>query len=224
MSPTPRRIAIIHALQDSQVPTWTAFRAGWPEAYIFNLMDDSLPRDLVVDGLEPLKDRFMRLGRYAADTSTGGHQTDAILFTCSAFGPALQAVQKALSIPVLRPNETAFEEALQGGQRIGLMTTFGPALPPLKVEVEEMAAERELRPQIFTTVAEGALEALQAGRTEEHDRIAAEAACRLPPVDVLVLGQFSLARAANAIKARGVKNVITTPESAVRKLRRVLNA
>ena len=52
--PTKYRIALIHALQDSQRPTWAAFQAGWPEAEIFNLMDDSLPRDLLVDGMDPV--------------------------------------------------------------------------------------------------------------------------------------------------------------------------
>lgn len=216
------RIAVIHALQDSQRPTWAAFEAGWPEAQVFNLMDDSLPKDLVVDGMDPLVERFLNLGHYAAGAGPAKHKTDAILFSCSAFGPALQAVQKALPIPVLRPNEAAFEEALESGNRIGLMTTFGPAMPPLRVELEEMAAARGLKPEIFTEVAEGALPALQAGNGEEHDRIAGEAAMRLPPVDVLVLGQFSLARAAPAIRKRLGVNVITTPDSAVRKLRRVL--
>jgi Asp/Glu/hydantoin racemase len=218
------RIALIHALQDSQQPTWAAFRAGWPEANVFNLMDDSLPHDLVVDGMDPLVDRFLNLGNYAANMRVGGQKTDAILFSCSAFGPALKAVQRSLSIPVLRPNEAAFEEALERGKRIGLMVTFGPALPPLKAELEEMAAERGLRPEISTAVAQGALEALQAGRPDDHDAIAAETASRLPPIDVLVLGQFSLARAVPAITARRSIHIITTPDSAVRKLRRVLKA
>jgi Asp/Glu/hydantoin racemase len=218
------RIALIHALQDSQRPTWTAFQSGWPEADIFNLMDDSLPRDLQVDGMDPLVNRFLNLGNYAANMEVGGHKTNAILFSCSAFGPALKAVQRSLSIPVLRPNEAAFEEALESGKRIGLMVTFGPALPPLKAELEEIAKERGLQPEIITGVAKGALEALQAGRAGEHDEIAAETASGLPPVDVLVLGQFSLARAAPAITARRSVRIITTPDSAVRKLRKLLKA
>jgi hypothetical protein len=50
-------------------------------------------------------------------------------------------------------------------------------------------------------VAKGALAALQAGRGDEHDRIVADTAARLPHVDALVLGQFSPARAAKAIPA-----------------------
>jgi Asp/Glu/hydantoin racemase len=219
-----RRIALIHALQDSQRPTWAAFQAGWPEAEIFNLMDDSLPRDLVVDGMDPLVNRFLSLGNYAANVQVGGRKTDAILFSCSAFGPALKAVQTSLSIPVLRPNEAAFEEALEHGKCIGLMVTFEPALHPLQAELKEMARERGLRPQIVTGVAKGALEALQAGRAGEHDEIAAATAVDLPAIDVLVLGQFSLARAVPAITARRKVHVITTPDSAVRKLRKVLKA
>ena len=220
------RIVIIHALQDSQVPIWNAFKSGWPEPEIYNLMDDSLSADLAAEGtLTPaMTQRFLTLARYAASVGPGDRRADAILFSCSAFGPAIEEVKKALPIPVLRPNEAAFEEALGAGRRLGLMVTFAPALPPLKAELESMAAERGLAPEIFTAVAEGALQALQSGRPEEHDRIAAETASRMPPLDALVLGQFSLARAKPAIEARGVRPVFTTPASAVAKLKRVLAA
>jgi Asp/Glu/hydantoin racemase len=218
------RIVVIHALQDSQVPIWNAFAAGWPDAQIHNLMDDSLSADLASEGrLTPaMVERFLTLGRYAASVGPGDRRADAILFSCSAFGPAIDAVKQALPIPVLRPNEAAFEDALASGRRLGLLVTFGPSLPSLKAELESMAAERGLRPEIVGAVADGALAALQAGRPEEHDRIAAEAASRMPPVDAIVLGQFSLARAAAAIEARRGDPVITTPASAVAKLRRLL--
>jgi hypothetical protein len=40
--------------------------------------------------------------------------------------------------------------------------------------------------------------------------------------DVIALGQFSLARAAQAIAAATGRRVLTTPDSAVNKLRRLL--
>src|SRR5699024_5051197 len=49
MSHAPR-IALIHALTDSQVPAWQAFEAYWPEADIHNVLDDSLAMDLAAEG------------------------------------------------------------------------------------------------------------------------------------------------------------------------------
>ena len=113
---TGPRIALIHALRESQVPIWEAFAADWPEARTTNLLDDSLSADLAAEGelTADMIGRFLTLGRYAASTGA-----DAILFTCSAFGPAIAAVQQDLDIPVLTPNEAAFEEAIAHGSQIG---------------------------------------------------------------------------------------------------------
>jgi Asp/Glu/hydantoin racemase len=219
--PVPARIVLIHALRDSQVPTWAAFAKGWPEAEIHNLLDDSLSADLAAEGSlkRDMIERFLTLGRYAAGTAAQGHKTDAILFTCSAFGPAIDAVKKDLAIPVLKPNEAAFEQALACGHRIGLLVTFAPALPAMQSELEAMAKARNIPLQFTGRVAEGALAALQAGRPEEHDRLVAATAAEMPPLDALVLGQFSLARAAPTIAPVKGRAVFTTPEAAVAKLK-----
>jgi Asp/Glu/hydantoin racemase len=220
------RVVLIHALRDSQVPAWTAFAAGWPEAAVYNLLDDSLSADLAADAVltDRMVDRFLTLGRYAAASGAQGRSTDAVLFTCSAFGPAIARVKQELSIPVLRPNEAAFEAAVEAGSRIGLIVTFPASLPPLRAELEAIGRERGQELTITAVVAEGALAALQAGRGEEHDHLVAEAATRLPGVDALVLGQFSLARAAKAIPSLQGRVVLTTPDSAVEKLRRLCSA
>lgn len=85
-----------------------------------------------------------------------------------------------------------------------------------------MARARNLAPSITTIVAEGALQALQCGNVAQHDRIAASTAATLRDIDVLVLCQFSLARAAQAIAPVAGRIVLTTPGSAVAKLKRLL--
>lgn len=222
----PSRVVLIHALRESQAPAWKAFAGGWPEAAIYNLLDDSLSADLAADGAltDRMVERFLTLGRYAAASGAKGETTDAILFTCSAFGPAIMRVKEGLPIPVLRPNEAAFEAAVDAGDRIGLIVTFAASLPPLQAELEAIGKERGRTLTIVPAVAEGALAALQAGDGDEHDRIVAEVATRLPQVDALVLGQFSLARAAAAIAPLEGRRVLTTPDSAVAKLRALLSA
>lgn len=218
--PTPR-IALIHALEESVLPARAAFAAHWPQAQAFDLLDTSLAIDLAARGRldQAMTERFLTLGRYAAATEGTAGPAQAILFTCSAFGPAIDAVKRALPIPVLRPNESAFAEALALGGRIGLIVTFAPSLPSLTQELAEMAG----RPvDVEGIVVDGALAALKTGDGATHDRLVAQAAARLTGIDTLILGQFSLARAKPAIEAATGLRVVTTPEAAIRGLKRAL--
>ncbi|WP_067012972.1 aspartate/glutamate racemase family protein [Marinomonas spartinae] len=218
---TQPRIALIHALEESIAPAREIFAQEWPEAFCFDLLDTSLAIDLAEAGTldDNMMQRFSDLADYAARTTGKADKTDAILFTCSAFGPAIDAVKGQLSIPVLRPNESAFAEAIAMGSRIGLMVTFGPSLPALKAELEAMAAEQGKAISIYPILVEGALAALKNGDANTHNRLVAEACSQLPDIDVLVLGQFSLAKAAPSLREQLTLPVLTTPQSAVNALR-----
>lgn len=93
---------------------------------MFDLLDTSLATDLVHSQqlTNDIVERFKTLGRYARNTSGVGGGTKGILFTCSAFGPAIEAVKREMDVPTLRPNESAFREALDGGQRIAVVVSF----------------------------------------------------------------------------------------------------
>lgn len=210
------RIALIHALRHSPPPVEAAFARLWPEAVLMNLLDDSLSADLARDGaLAPrMTERFLALARYAAGTGAAG-----ILFTCSAFGPCIEAVVADLApMPVLKPNEAMIEEAAAMGGTVGLLATFAPTL-------DTMPPEFPAGMRVVPRLAEGALAALDRGDAAEHDRLAAAAARGLDAeCGAVALAQFSLARAAPAVAAATGLPVLTTPDSAVRKLRRLLGA
>lgn len=218
------RIALIHALEESVLPARQAFAEHWPDAFCFDLLDTSLAIDLAdVGRLEStMFDRFQDLAHYSLAYEGKAGRTQAILFTCSAFGPAIDAVKASLSIPVLRPNEAAFEEALELGDRIGLLVTYGPSLEALRDELSAMAEARGRQVQIESVLVDGALAALKSGNGPLHDQLAAQACRDLGPLDVLILGQFSLARAATAIQAIVPMPVLTTPGCAIRMLRQRL--
>jgi hypothetical protein len=207
------RIALIHAIRHSQPPIEAAFARLWPEAELMNLLDDSLSADLSKEGAltTGMTDRFLALIRYAVGTGANG-----VLFTCSAFGPCIEACAAAFpTIPVLKPNEAMIEEAVGHGGRIGLLATFEGTLA-------SMTAKFPLGTDLEPRHVAGALAALDRGDTVEHDRLATEAARRLQGCGTIALAQFSLARAAAAIAAATGRRVLTTPESAVRRLRQRL--
>lgn len=226
MSKQTPRIALIHALEESVPPIHAAFAEVWPDASIFDLLETSLAPDRALAGHcdETIVDRFRVLSRYAADTCGVGGATRAILFTCSAFGPAIDAVKTELSIPVFKPNEAAFKEALAIGNRIGLCVTFEPSLGSLAFELEQMASVAGRSVSITPILAEGALSALTSGDGDAHDRLVLGACSDLKDVDVLVLGQFSLARAAEPLRRVSDVPILTTLHSAVRALKERLCA
>lgn len=211
------RITLIHALKHSIVPIEASFARLWPDARLMNLLDDSLSADLARDGglTDAMTERFLRLGRYAAGTGS-----DAILFTCSAFGPAIERAASGLPIPVLKPNEAMFDAAMACGQRIGMLTTFAPSVASLQAEFDEAASSRKPRPRLTTLVVERAMQALRDGDVATHNRLLAEKVGELGPCDAVMLAQFSTSLAAKDVQAKLAVPVLTAPDAAVRKLRK----
>ena len=209
------RIALIHALAHSPGPINAALARDWPEALRMNLLDDSLSADLARSGRldGPMTQRFLALADYAV-----GCGADGILFTCSAFGPCIEAAaRRHAAIPVLKPNEAMVDEAAALGVPIGLLASFGPTL-------QSMPPEFPSETRLLTDLADGAMAALDRGDGPAHDARVVEAACRLARqgAGAIALAQFSLARARDAVAAATGLPVLTTVDSAVRRLRQRL--
>ena len=216
------RIALIHALTHSLAPINDALARSWPEATRVNLLDDSLSADLARSGTldAAMTQRFITLADYAVNTGA-----DAILFTCSAFGRCIDAVKvRHAGIPVLKPNEAMIDEAValaheRGGSngKIGLLASFAPTLP-------SMLSEFPAGVQVQTALAESAMAALNRGDMAAHDTAVLEASDRLVAAgcSVIALAQFSMARTAAAAAAHTGLPVLTTPDTAVRRLRVLL--
>ncbi len=88
------RISLIHAMAASVPPTEETFRRPWPDPTLMNLLDDSLAPDLASEGALTLS-VTRRVHALAYDAASTG--SDAVLFTCSAFGPFIEACQRALA-------------------------------------------------------------------------------------------------------------------------------
>jgi Asp/Glu/hydantoin racemase len=211
------RIALIHALTLSMSPVAQAFAELWPEAETFNVLDDALSVDRERAGaLTPkIDERISQLARYAMRCDS-----KAILFTCSAFGPAIEAVARWSAIPVLKPNEAMFNEALERSGRTGMLLTFPPSVESMKAEFKAQAAGKEHSLEVICVPE--AMAAAQRGDNAEQGRLLAQAAAKAGPFDALMLGQFSMAPTQAAVQAAVACPVLTSPSSAVRALKRQL--
>ena len=210
------RIALIHATPAAVGPIVAEFAAAWPAADLVNILDDSLSKDRARDGrlTAAMERRFDVLSDYALSLGA-----DAILFTCSAFGPAIERVASRLAVPVLKPNEAMFAEALTSGRRIGMLATFAPSIPSMEDEFRADAARAGAAVELRSRLVPGALDALNAGRPDEHARHIVEAARALGECDAIMLAQFSMAPVADALRRAVTRPILTSPASAVAKLK-----
>lgn len=223
----PPRIALVHATALAIEPIADAFARLWPEARLTNLLDDSLSADRAAAGAltEAMVERFRVLARYCGDSGA-----DAILFTCSAFGPAIEAARDAVQIPVVKPNEGMLGEALdaaaRGAGRLAMVATFEPSLDSMAGELKALAGGRGQSIELRTRHVPGAMPALDAGNGDRHDRLidlALDDWDEWRECDALLLAQFSMARAGPALRKRVRVPVLASTDSAVAAVRRAID-
>lgn len=213
------RIALIHASRAAMQPSEDAFAELWPEAERINLLDDSLGIDLERDAklTIPMFRRFRELTEYAE--SIGAH---GILYTCSAFGEAIEAARASRSMPILKSHEAMYLEAIERGARVALLGTFEPSLALMRQEFMALVRDAGRDTVLETICVPEARFALEAGDATSHDELLAARATELGTCDAVMLAQFSTARAAPAIQRAIDEPVLTAPAAAVQLLKQLL--
>lgn len=216
------RIVLIHATPVAMQPVHDAFAESWPDAEPVDLLESSLSPDRAAadDLTKALTDRLCELAAYAERRSGAA----GILFTCSAFGAAIEEAARRTAIPVLKPNEAMFAAALTRGGRVGLLATFAPSLASMTAEFEEMRAAAGSDAELITHVVPEAMARLRAGDAEAHNRLLAEGANELADCNVVLLAHFSTSRALPAVEAVLDCPVLTAPHAAVAALQRRVEA
>ena len=222
---TALRIALIHATPLAIDPIKEAIARHWPDVQCQHLLDDSLSQDRVREGqLTPaMVQRFVTLARYCQGAGANG-----ILFTCSAFGPAIDTAGQATGLPTLKPNEAMFEQALAlpaptGVLRLGLVATFEASIPSMSEEFEALAAQRGVKVVLHSVFVPQAMADLAAGQAESHHQRIAHSLSQLPACDGIMLAQFSMAAAQPLCQQHASVPVLSSPDCAVTALQQAMH-
>jgi hypothetical protein len=226
------RIALIHATPLAVTPINEAFTKLWPKTVLMNLLDDSLSADHAKNKgvlTQAMIQRFIDLAKYAKGTGA-----DAILFTCSAFGPAIEIARNEVGIPTLKPNEAMFDDAIslaeQNSGDIALIATFEASLAPMAAEFEELSTQRKFIRTLTKHFVPDAMAALAKGDAGTHHCLITNKAATLSNTSIILLAQFSMAAAKPIVDAKLATDgkskivVLTSPDCAVLSLQRTLQA
>jgi hypothetical protein len=215
------RIFLVHANPPAMPPVDAAMRQGWPEAQVFNLLDESLYAELDAKGtITPeIVRRIRLLLEYCVAARAAG-----VIFSGSTFGPAVAAARQWLAIPVLKADEAMISAAIDGGPRIAVLGATERSIAVVAGGIAAAAAAAGRSVAVTPHWVAGATAAMAAGNRAEHDRLVADAVGRATDCDVLVVSQISMIPAVLAVPDLPGRKVLTSANTAVARLRALVTA
>ena len=191
-----------------------------PEVKVYNMIDDSLIQECIREGCVT-KGVKRRLLQHIIVAEQMG--MDAILSTCSSMGEVVDIARQFCQTPIVKIDEDMAIEAVSRYQRLGVLATIPTTLNPTMKLLEAKAKEAGRKVEIINGMANGAYQALVAGRPEEHDRLILEAAMKVAHnADAIVLAQGSMARMMDSLKDKTGKPVLASPPFAARAVKSLL--
>ncbi|WP_052768575.1 aspartate/glutamate racemase family protein [Streptomyces humi] len=216
-------VAMIHAVPTGARVAQEAFAREFPEAALWNVLDDRLLDDARDAGglTDPLRRRMLRLIGHVLDGGAHG-----LLLTCSSYGEVVDTARTLWGVPVLKSDESMFRAALAGPyRRVAVVASTPPAVPAATAQLAALAPlVRVDRPvDVVTALSEEAATAKDPGTVA---RRLAEAlrAVGGADADAVLLAQYSLAPAREALQALLDVPVLDGAGAAARELRGLLTA
>jgi Asp/Glu/hydantoin racemase len=216
-----KRLGLLHT-SATLVPIFEQLcKAKLPDVAVFNLVDDSLIKDVIAHGqLRPQTAR--RVTQLVAAAEDAG--ADYIMVTCSSIGAAVETAATLATVPVLRVDQPMADQAVVTAKRIGVIATLPTTLEPTADLVRRRAAAANREIELTARLCDGAFEALMSGDAAKHDAMVAEALRDLASqVDVITLAQASMARVVDTLsEADRQTPILASPPLAVDYLATVL--
>lgn len=192
-----RRLGLLHT-SATLVPIFEQLcQAKLPNVSVFNLVDDSLIKDVIIHGeLRPITAR--RVVQHVAAAEDAG--AEFIMVTCSSIGRAVETAAQCASVPVLRVDQPMADHAVATAPRIGVIATLPTTLEPTADLLRRRAAVARTDIELTTRLCDGAFEALMSGDAARHDALVQSALRDLSTrVDVIALAQASMARVVDTL-------------------------
>lgn len=214
------KIGVIHATLGAAAPLNEAFKRLAPDAVVLNFVNEELlHRATALGGADTSGLRmFARMAFAAAEADV-----DGIIVACSVYCPYVELIKPFLQVPVIAVDNPMLETAAAKGNKIGILTTNGPAAPAAQHQIEAMAAALGRKPEFVLSPLPAAATAFKQGRREEAIELIRQAGTALAAqgCDTLVLAQITMACAAPALSDTGV-TVLTSPDEGARRIIRLV--
>ncbi|WP_433516636.1 aspartate/glutamate racemase family protein [Nonomuraea sp. CA-143628] len=210
-------VAVVNATPASVQPATEGLREGFPEAAAWHLMDDRLVTEAdAAGGMTPaLTRRMLALIDYAV---RGG--ADAVLLSCSMYGPVAELARRLYEVPVTGSDERMFAEvARRRPGRVLVLSSLDSAAADSARRLQNVAEGVGVR----AVAAPGAAAAATARDWPAlADALVRAAEFALGPAELVLLGQYSISPVHAELADRLGVPVLSPPLMAARALREAL--
>jgi Asp/Glu/hydantoin racemase len=218
-------VAMVHATPAAIAPAVAAFTERFPEAGLWHLLDDRLVSDAEAAGglVAPLRRRMLSLIGHAI---SGG--ADAVLLTCSMYGPVARLAGQLWERPVAGSDEAMYQRVVaERPARVAVLGSLETAVADSTARLREALAaagpDGGLGTEVVGVLCPGAAAAARSG---DGAALLASLRSAAEPlageVDVVLLGQYSLTGAQRQLEAALEVPVWSPPHAAADLLRRRL--
>lgn len=166
-------------------PILDEFATLWPDAEVLNILDESLYADVDKEGRmrSDVPERIGTLLKHAVSS-----RGEAIVFTGSTFGPAVDLAKSDITVPVLKADQAMAEMAARLAAPTLLVCTAPRAVPVISSNLHSVDAELDL--EVLTVP--DAKDAIERGDIDGHDKIIADAISERGFQGTVLLGQVSM--------------------------------
>ena len=211
-----KKAAFFHTTLATPAPMKAAFHERYPDAELITILEDGVLPEVIANGGLPTPSIVKRIVEYGAIAQEQG--AAVFVCICTTLGIAVREAQKAVSIPMLTIDGPMLKQAVQSGERIGMLITFPPTARTSKAASLAFAADCGCEVTVDVIVVDGARDALNAGDKQEHDRLIVEKAKEAAAAyDVLVFAQVTMLDAAEQCGSLSVP-VLTSVQSGLEQL------
>jgi len=219
MTKSKRKISIIETTLVPLEELRKLFQEILPEVELASFVDDSLLEEIKEQG-RVTEGVIRRYCTYAAFAESIG--SDLIFNQCSSVGEVVEIAQKMVGIPILKTDLPMAEQAVQRGERIGVVATAETTVGPTGRLIQRVAAQKNKKVEVTTKFCSDAFTVLSRGDREGHNRIVIQAVRELESrVDVIVLAQGSMAVLLPELQDAGIP-VLASPRSGVLRAKEML--
>jgi Asp/Glu/hydantoin racemase len=216
-----KTVGLVHAVFPAIAPMRDVLSRKLPSVRVLNLLDEGLLSEAERVG-GPVGDAFERMATVIGLHAKAG--ADAVLLTCTAYSSAVPELQKRFpNLPIMAVDQTMVERAVATASRIGVLATGASGISQQTLLLQNAAKAANKTIEIVPSLHTDAMQALQRGDRDEHDRIVLAALPALmDQVDIVLLAQVSMSPLIAKLPAGLPKPVLSSPDLAAERLGTIL--